>query len=191
MKRFACLSAGLLLAIAPALSAQTPPPKDHDNVPERQARENGVRACLALINAMSDYTLEDAAHASSAVWSKDQPNRHAFVATAIRRYSDGDTHIDLVAQPNLDGKCDGTWTETYAVEKTCTVVREEWFKAFTFRETLAETTAWLNSENGNVDVFLTQAGSNGRQCLVKRREVVFNYSGGTPSTSAPRPLKGG
>src|SRR5690606_26522344 len=94
-----------------------------------------------------------------------------FSSFVVKHYSDGDSHISIVAAPRGDS-CDIQWTETFAQEQACTVVRETLFRSFDFDSEVTRGSVRLTK--GNVSVYLTPTVS-GDSCLVTRRELVLGH----------------
>lgn len=135
------------------------------------ATENGVNKCRANLKVAADFILKDKAHATHASWnSKDSDNR-LYSTLTTKNYSDGDSHVTVIAAPTISGKCDTTYVETFAMPKSCMLVREETFKSWKYKGTMNKKTLLLANDAGSVNVYLSPQGDN--ICLVSKREVIY------------------
>lgn len=144
----------------------------NNTVVATQAKNNGVVVCASAVENAANFIIGDRDHASHSVWHSGNPNGRIFTSMTSKGYSDGDAHVTIIAAPVSDGKCDTTYVETFAVERTCISARETVYKDWQFYGELNGTIA-LENQAGTVNIYLTSQGS-GNVCLVSRRETVFN-----------------
>ncbi len=135
------------------------------------ADENGIKTCRSQIKSVSDFIIKDKAHGTHAYWnSKDSDNR-LYATLTSKGYSDGDSHVSVIAAPTSSGKCDTIYVETFALAKSCMVTREETYKDWKYTGTMNGKTLLLESDAGSVNIYLSPQGEN--ICLVSRREIVY------------------
>jgi len=138
----------------------------------KQAEKAGVRQCLSQIKELGQFVIKESRHASHDIWSTKSVDARPFSSFVVKGYSDGDSHVTLVAGPDKTGKCYGEWRETAYWPKSCTVVREEIFGKLKFSGTLSDSTIFLTNTEETLSVYLTpQSVSAG--CLTTRREVIY------------------
>lgn len=159
------LSAALACIAGAAVAGET--------IPQKKAEELGVKKCLATVRLVSDFYLEQASHGADATWNKNNTDGRILSFFVSRGYSDGDSQVNMQFAPNSSGGCDAVFTETYVVESTCTIVREDTFKQWKYRSSLNNKTLILQNNNGSVDVYLTPSGKRSDLCLITKREVVY------------------
>ena len=135
------------------------------------ATENGVKKCKGELKSTADFILKDKAHGTHASWNNDDSDNHLYSTLTTKSYSDGDSHVTVIAAPTTSGKCDTTYVETFVMPKPCMMVREEVFKAWKYSGTMNKKTLLLESDSGGVNVYLSPQGEN--ICLVSRREVIY------------------
>lgn len=162
-RAIAALLCGLALA-APAAGA--------DNIPTSMAKQKKVKKCLPMVEKVSNFLIEQNQHGGDATWNSKASDEHMYSALVAKRYNDGESHIHMAMAPS-GNQCDAVYTETFVMEKSCLAVREEVFKDFRYRGTLSDTTLVLQNASSSVDVYLSNAGTNGRLCLVTRREAIY------------------
>ncbi|MDN7124556.1 hypothetical protein J6I90_06650 [Pseudidiomarina sp. 1APP75-32.1] len=133
-----------------------------------RAQDVGVSKCLETVKSLSGVLVDEHAHGSHDMWSTDAPDERVFDSVIVKGYSDTDSHISMTVVPR-DGACDWRYTETYVVEKACTVIRDDWFGEFGYLGALNETSLALSSEE-NVNIYLTPV-VQGKMCLVSKRET--------------------
>lgn len=135
------------------------------------ADENGIKTCRPQIKSISDFIIKDRKHGTHANWnSKDSDNR-MYATLTSKGYSDGDSHVSVIAAKTSSGKCDTIYIETFALPKSCMLTREEIYKDWKYSGTLNGKTLLLQNESGSVDVYLSSQGEN--ICLVSKREMVY------------------
>lgn len=144
-----------------------------DTLPRQKAEELGVKKCFAKIEKIADYAIEKASHGSDATWNSKDVDGRLVSFFVSRGYSDGDSQINMQFAPTLSGGCDVVYTETMVFESQCSIVREDTFKKWKYRSSLNNKTLILQSESGNVDVYLTPTGKKSDICIVTRREVGY------------------
>lgn len=137
-----------------------------------QAKQNGIVTCVEPLDNVANFIIGDRRHGSHSTWNNNNANERIFTSMTAKHYSDGDGHVTIVAAPVGDGKCDTTYIETYALERTCISARESLYSDWTFTGELVGTIV-LENEAGTVNLYLTSQGS-GNICLVSRRETVYN-----------------
>lgn len=141
---------------------------------ESQAVENGVVKCESAIKSTADFIIKDKAHATHSTWNSNDADNRLYASLTSKGYSDGDSHVTVIAAPTLSGKCDTTYVESFAMQKTCMVVREEVFKSWKYVGTMKKKTLILKNEGGSVNIYLSSQGAGENLCLVTRREVIYN-----------------
>lgn len=166
MYRYYAFSVAILMVLSSAGSA---------NTVKEAAEESGIRACLNAITLVSDMHLEDSQHTSHDYWATNRTDSAMFSSLVVKSYTDGGSHISIVASPRGD-VCDIQWTESYAQEQRCSVVRETLFPNFVFVSEMAAGTIRLDTEDGQLSAYLTPSES-GRACTVTRRELILGASG--------------
>jgi len=134
-------------------------------------KEIGIKTCLAAIGSASKSHLEKADYGYHNIWATKDPDKAMFSSLVVKDYSDGDSHISIVASPRGDG-CDIQWTETYVQEQACPVLCETLFRSFEFGGEVLGGSIQLT--NDAMSVYLTPSES-GKACLVTRRELVLGY----------------
>ncbi|WP_111642131.1 hypothetical protein [Marinimicrobium alkaliphilum] len=137
-----------------------------------QAKGNGVVACRGALEDVANFIIGDRSHASHSTWNSNNPDGRMFTSMTSKHYSDGDGHVTIVAAPMSGGKCDTTYVETFALERTCMSARESIYGDWKFTGELNDTIV-LENESGAANLYLTSQGS-GNICLVSRRETVFD-----------------
>lgn len=161
-----------------ALSAGEAPVQEPEVAEEQQedyvtssferAEEVGVSQCLETVKSLSGVLVDQHAHGSHDMWGTDAPDARVFDSVIVKDYSDTDSHISMTVVPR-EGACDWRYTETYVVEKACTVIRDEWFGEFDYLGALNETSLVLSSAE-DVNIYLTPV-VQGKMCLVSKRET--------------------
>lgn len=144
-----------------------------ETVPEQEAKRLGAKKCLKTVGLVADFYLEQASHGADTTWNKNNTDNRMLSFFVSRGYSDGDSQVNIQFAPNAAGGCDAVFTETYVIESTCTIVREDTFKAWKYRGNLNNKTLILQNSNSSVDVYLTPSGKKSDLCLVTKREVIY------------------
>lgn len=140
---------------------------------ETQATTNGVKKCAAQLKAVGDYIVADKDHATHSTWNNKNPDNRLYASLTTKSYSDGDSHVSVIATPSASGECDATYIETFAIAKSCLLAREETFKGWKYVGTMNKKTLLLENKTGSVNLYLTPQGTSDNICLVTQREVVY------------------
>lgn len=140
---------------------------------ESQAVNNGVVKCATPLAEMGDYIIGDKSHATHSTWNSSDPDNRLYASLSSKGYSDGDSHVTVIAAPTSSGKCDTTYIETFALAKSCMLTREEVFSDWAYVGTMNEKTSILKNENDTVNIYLSSQGTNDNICLVSKREVIY------------------
>ena len=140
---------------------------------ESQATENGIKKCASQLKLIGDFIIEGKAHATHSSWNSTDADNHLYASLTSKAYSDGDSHVTVIASPTTSGGCDSTYVETFALAKSCMLSREEIYKDWTYDGTMNGKTLVLKNKSGNVTVYLTPQGTNDNICLVSKREVIY------------------
>lgn len=144
----------------------------NDTIVAQAAKNNGVVTCGGALENVANFIIGDRKHASHSTWNANNANGRMFTSMTSKHYSDGDGHVTIVAAPISGGKCDTTYVETFALDRTCMSARESVYGDWKFAGELNETIV-LENQSGSVNLYLTSQGS-GNICLVSRRETVFD-----------------
>ena len=140
---------------------------------ETLATKNGVKKCSPQLKIVGEYIVDDRPHATHSSWNKNDPDNRLYASLTSKGYSDGDSHVTVIASPTSSGKCDATYIETFALATSCMLAREETYKDWKYVGTLNMKTLMLENESGSVNVYLSAQGANDNICLISKREVVY------------------
>jgi hypothetical protein len=160
----------LLLASVQAAAVEDEAQAEEEFVTSSYERavEVGMQQCLQTTKELSEFVLDGHAHGSHDMWGTEAPNDRPFDSLIVKEYSDGDSHISMTIMPR-EGACDWSYTETYVVEQSCSVIREEWFGDMKYTGALRDISVALHNDEG-LNVYLTPVVA-GEMCLVTKREV--------------------
>ncbi|WP_411132282.1 hypothetical protein AAFX34_15750 [Vibrio vulnificus] len=136
------------------------------------ASQNNIKRCLPQLEGISNFILKDKPHGTHATWNIDEPDNRMYTTLSSKGYSDGDSHVSVVAAINSKGKCDTYYTETFALSTSCMSAREETYKDMQYVGTLNGKTIVLKNQGG-ANYYLSPQGNGGNICLVTKRETVF------------------
>lgn len=135
------------------------------------ADENGIKSCRPQIKSVSDFIIKGSSHGTHAYWSSEDSDNRMYATLTSKGYSDGDSHVSVIAAKTSSGKCDSIYIETFALPKSCMVVREETYKEWKYTGSMNGKTLLLENDGGSVNVYLSPQGES--ICLITKREVVF------------------
>ncbi len=144
-----------------------------ETIIETQATNNGVKKCAMSLKKVGDFILADKAHSTHSTWHNKNSDNRMYASLTSKYYSDGDSHVSVIAAPTSSGECDSTYIETFAFGKSCMLTREEIYKDWKYLGTMNKKTLMLENEGGSVNVYLTDQGNNDDICLVTKREVLY------------------
>ena len=162
----------LLLAIPLTILPTSVWAQTQETVPYKSAVNYGITTCLPQIKQLTEFVLKNEAHGSHDISHSVSPDQRMFSSFIVKSYSDMNTHISFVVSPDQSGRCSGEYNETSIWPQACTVLREEMFYDFKYYGSVTSTSFALESQDGNLNVYLTPQ-SGGNSCLVTRREVLY------------------
>ncbi|AMO56694.1 hypothetical protein GZ77_03100 [Endozoicomonas montiporae] len=137
------------------------------------AKENGINQCYSRIKSVADFYIEDKKHGTHAKWIDDiDVDSRLYDALSVKDYSDGDSHIRIIAAPNGESGCDTSYSETFVLDQPCIIARDEVFNNWEFTGSLNNQTTVLQTKDGNANAYLTPQ-LNGKACMVTRTEISF------------------
>ncbi|UTV30505.1 hypothetical protein [Photobacterium atrarenae] len=136
------------------------------------AKESGVKRCVTQLESVANFIIEDKSHGTHANWNSNNPDNRIYTTLTSKGYSDGDSHVSVVSTINSEGKCDAYYTETFALPKSCMLVREQTYKELDFQGTLNGKTIVLKN-SGGANYYLSPQGTSGNICLVTKRETIY------------------
>ncbi|GAA81302.1 MULTISPECIES: hypothetical protein [Pseudoalteromonas] len=143
-----------------------------DNSVVSMAKEKGVKRCIPQIEHISNFIIDKKAHGSHATWNKDAADNRMYSSLSSKGYTDGDSHVSVIASINSDGKCDTYYVETFALAKSCLMAREKTYKDMEFVGTLNDKTIVLKNAGG-ANYYLSPQGTANNICLVSKRETIY------------------
>lgn len=149
---------------------------DDETQVAEMAKAQGIEQCYEMLEKVSSFYIKDAAHGTHAVWNSNNADSRLYSTLTSRRYSDGNSHIEINATPNVEGSCDISFSETYALPNRCTRTQNEIFSSWTYSGMMDDRTVILTNDSGLSNVYLTPQGTDESICLVTRREVIFGDS---------------
>ncbi|MCT8124563.1 hypothetical protein H1D31_00735 [Alishewanella sp. BS5-314] len=158
MKRLFLLGAVFLSAAA-----------DAETLPTQHAKGAGFNACLDLVDGLSKFVIKDNNHGSLATWNNNEADTRLFNALIAVKYPDGHSAAMLNVSPGKTGRCDGSYTTVFYVDKSCSVAREINFSDWKYSGELAGLVV-LKNPSGSVDRLLMPAGNG---CIAISTEVVY------------------
>src|SRR5690554_4157589 len=94
------------------------------------AVQNGIKGCKSYLKETADFIIKGNVHSTHATWNKKDSDNRMYATLTSKGYSDGESHVTVVAAPTAAGKCDTTYVETFAMPNSCLTVREETFKGW-------------------------------------------------------------
>ncbi len=166
MKRTGSCLGALMVLLLPLLQAA-----HAETVPTEQAQKNGVKTCLAVVDKIAKFVIDNNRHASVASWNNRSPDVRLYNAQISLKYADGNAVTIMSVAPTKSGLCDATYTTIWAMDKPCTVVRETTLKASKYAGELAGLVA-LETGDGTVTQLLLPT-PNATGCTVIKTEVMY------------------
>lgn len=137
------------------------------------AKESGVKRCIPNLKHISDFILDGKAHGTHSTWNQNAPDNRMYSSMSSKSYTDGNSHVSVVAAINSEGKCDTYYMETFALPNSCMKSRETTYKEMKYIGTLDDKTIVLENAGG-ANYYLTPQGTQNKMCLVSKRETVYD-----------------
>ena len=139
-----------------------------------QARKVGVTTCAPLVEGIGKHVSGQNEHYSVTTWNKNEPDGRLFNSQVITKYSDGHSVAAFSVVPAKKGTCDGSYTQVFYSEKSCSVMRETIYKDWDFSSEGAGLVI-LENDNKTVNAILMPAGPG---CVAVRTEVLYDWEEG-------------
>jgi len=139
-----------------------------ETVPTSQAKKNGFSTCSETVEGLSSFVLSGN-HSSLATWNKNDADERLFNSIASVKYSDGHSAAVINVANTKSGKCDGSYTTVFYIDKSCSAARETAFKEWKYSGELAGLVV-LENQSGLVSKMLMPGGSG---CVAITTEVAY------------------
>ncbi|WP_417878792.1 hypothetical protein [Vibrio sp.] len=140
-----------------------------ETVPAQQAKANGFTTCQNTVEGISKFVVNENNHASLATWNKSGSDNRLFNALISVKYSDGHSAAVVNVSHGKTGKCDGSYTTVFYIDKSCSAARETIFKDWKYTGELAGLVV-LENQTGTVNKMLLPGGNG---CVAITTEVGY------------------
>lgn len=131
--------------------------------------EHEIEQCKQPLLAISDELIGNNEHRLYVDQPKHHANKYPFTVIGVISYNDRDAQVLFNASPMVNGECEVSYQEVFALPETCLAVREQVFKKWEYVGRLSDDSFFLrHKERLTKNATLTSIKS-GSECLVTRR----------------------
>ncbi|MFT2098342.1 hypothetical protein ACMUMQ_08315 [Marinomonas sp. 2405UD66-6] len=133
------------------------------------AEEHEIEQCKQPLIAIADELIGKNEHRLYVDQPKHHANKYPFTVIGVISYNDQDAQVQFNAAPMVNGECEVSYQEVFALPETCLAVREQVFKKWEYVGRLSKDSFFLrHKERLTRNATLTSIKS-GSECLVTRR----------------------
>lgn len=131
--------------------------------------ENDIAQCKLPLLTIADEVIGKKTHRLHVDQPKQNADKYPFTVVGVISYNDQDAQIQFNAAPMVNGDCEVSYQEVFALPETCVAVREQVFKKWEYVGRLSQDSFFLrHKERLTKNATLTSIKS-GSECLVTRR----------------------
>ncbi|MBO1254198.1 hypothetical protein J3L16_00710 [Alteromonas sp. 5E99-2] len=136
---------------------------------EKIVEEHNIQLCKLPLLAIANEVIGENSHRLHVDQPKNHADKYPFTVVGIISYNDQDAQIQFNASPMVNGECEVSYQEAFALPETCIDVREQVFKKWEYVGKLSKDSFFLrHKERFTKNATLTNIKS-GSECLVTRR----------------------
>jgi len=140
-----------------------------ETIPAKQAQGNGFTTCHSMVEGVANFVVGNNNHGALSTWNKNDADNRLFNSLIAVGYSDGNSVAVANVAHGKTGKCDGTYTTVFYIDKSCVAARETTFKEWKYAGELAGLVVLENS-SGSVNKMLLPGGNG---CVAVSTEVAY------------------
>ena len=131
--------------------------------------ENDIVQCKLPLLAIAEEVIGQNGHRLHVDQPKQHADKYPFTVVGVISYKDQDAQIQFNAAPMINGECEVSYQEVFALPETCVAAREQVFKKWEYVGRLSKDSFFLrHKERLTKNATLTSIKS-GSECLVTRR----------------------
>lgn len=131
--------------------------------------EHGIQQCKLPLLAIADEVIGKKEHRLHVDQPKQNADKYPFTVIGVISYNDSDAQVQFIAAPMINGECEVSYQEAFALTESCLEVREQVFKKWKYIGRLSDDSFFLqHKERLTKNATLTSIKS-GTECLVTRR----------------------
>ncbi|GAB3488844.1 hypothetical protein [Marinomonas epiphytica] len=131
--------------------------------------EHNIQQCRQPLLAIADEIIDKKEHRLYVDQPKSHADKYPFTVIGVITYNDQDSQVVFNASPMVNGECEVSYQEVFALPETCLAVREQVFKKWEYVGRLSDDSFFLrHKERLTRNATLTSIKS-GSECLVTRR----------------------
>ena len=134
--------------------------------------ERGFKKCGVDLDRWVKWVhKDDSRHAYLNIWNTTAPDQRTAMALTSQTAGDVNSVTTFTASPDVSGKCSVSFSQVWSFSDSCTVMRDEVFKAWVFIRALGPSAMYEEKDNKMLTVLLTPAHTGG--CLVLKTGMVY------------------
>lgn len=131
--------------------------------------EHGIQQCKQPLLSIANELIGKKSHRLHVDQPKHNADKYPFTVVGVISYNDRDAQVQFSAAPMINGECEVSYQESFALTETCLTVREQVFKKWEYIGKLSDDSFFLrHKERFTKNATLTSIKS-GSECLVTRR----------------------
>ena len=131
--------------------------------------EHDIQQCKLPLLSIADELIGKNSHRLHVDQPKHHADKYPFTVVGVISYNDQDAQVVFNASPVVNGECEVSYQEVFALPETCLAVREQVFKKWEYVGKLSDDSFFLrHKERLTKNATLTSIKS-GSECLVTRR----------------------
>lgn len=131
--------------------------------------EHGIVGCKPQLEALADSVIGENEHRLHLYQPKRHADKYPFSVTGIISYRDQEAQIEFNASPMIQGGCEVSYVESFALPETCVKIREEVFKKWKFVGRLSDKSFFLHHKKELARNATLTSINSGAACLITRR----------------------
>jgi hypothetical protein len=132
--------------------------------------EHGIVGCKPQLEALADSVIGENEHRLHLYQPKRHADKYPFSVTGIISYRDQEAQIEFNASPMIEGGCEVSYVESFALPETCVKIREEVFKKWKFVGRLSDKSFFLHHKKELARNATLTSINSGSACLITRRD---------------------
>lgn len=131
--------------------------------------EYDIQQCKLPLLSLAEEVIGKNSHRLHVDQAKKHTDKYPFTVVGVVSYNDQDAQVQFHAAPMVNGECEVSYQEAFALPETCIAVREQVFKKWKYVGRLSDDSFFLrHKERLTKNATLTSIKS-GSECLVTRR----------------------